>query len=61
MRALLRLTWLLGFLALALHPALGRAEDTVDTEPTKEGPLTIRPLTHASVLLEWKLYMMSNV
>jgi L-ascorbate metabolism protein UlaG (beta-lactamase superfamily) len=30
------------------------AEDRVDTEPTKDGLLTIRPLTHASVLLEWK-------
>jgi L-ascorbate metabolism protein UlaG (beta-lactamase superfamily) len=41
-------------MALALRPAIGLAEDRIDTEPTKEGPLTIRPLTHASVLLEWK-------
>src|SRR3954467_9024586 len=54
MRALLRLSWILSFLALALRPGIGLAEDTIDTEPTKDGPLTIRPLTHASVLLEWK-------
>jgi L-ascorbate metabolism protein UlaG (beta-lactamase superfamily) len=54
MRALLRLSWILSFVALALHPAIMLAEDTVDTEPTEEGPLTIRPLTHGSVLLEWK-------
>jgi L-ascorbate metabolism protein UlaG (beta-lactamase superfamily) len=54
MRALLRLSWMLSFMALALLPALVLAEDTIDTEPTDEGPLTIRPLTHGSVLLEWK-------
>ena len=54
MRALLRLSWILSFLALALRPAILLAEDTIDTEPTKEGPLTIRPLTHASVLLQRK-------
>jgi L-ascorbate metabolism protein UlaG (beta-lactamase superfamily) len=54
MRAILRLAWIMSFVALALRPAIVLAEDTVDTEPTKEGPLTIRPLTHASVLLEWK-------
>src|SRR5918996_276779 len=54
MRAFLRFSWILSFLALALLPANMLAEDTIDTGPTEEGPLTIRPLTHGSVLLEWK-------
>src|SRR5215208_6152362 len=53
MRALLRLSWILSFLSLALHPTIVLAEETIDTEPTEDGPLTIRPLTHGSVLLEW--------
>jgi L-ascorbate metabolism protein UlaG (beta-lactamase superfamily) len=44
----------MSFLALALRPPIVLAEDTIDTEPTKEWPLTIRPLTHGSVLLEWQ-------
>jgi L-ascorbate metabolism protein UlaG (beta-lactamase superfamily) len=49
----LRSLWPLCLLALALCPLPVLAEETIDTEPTEDGPLTIRPLTHGSVLLEW--------
>jgi L-ascorbate metabolism protein UlaG (beta-lactamase superfamily) len=60
MKSYLRPFALLLVLTLSLcHAACKAAEtdntaETHDTEPTKEGPLTIRPLTHGSVLLEWK-------
>ena len=46
--------WLWALLLVPLWPAAARAVDTVDVEPTRGGNLTIRPLTHAAVLLQWR-------
>ena len=46
--------WLWALLLVPLWPAAARAVDAVDVEPTRVGNLTIRPLTHASVLLQWR-------
>src|SRR5438552_225424 len=46
--------WLWALLLVPLWPAAARAVDAVDVEPTRGGNLTIRPLTHASVLLQWR-------
>jgi L-ascorbate metabolism protein UlaG (beta-lactamase superfamily) len=47
--------WLLSFLLLAVRPAhAAPAAATGDVETTKGGPLTVRPLTHGSVLFQWR-------
>jgi L-ascorbate metabolism protein UlaG (beta-lactamase superfamily) len=46
--------WLWALLLVPLWPAAARAVDAVDVEPTRGVNLTIRPLTHAAVLLQWR-------
>ena len=45
---------LLGLLALLIRPAAAMPGSAGDTERTRRGPLVIRPLTHASVLFQWR-------
>src|SRR5438445_4696308 len=46
--------WLWPLLVMLTRSAAAIPTPTGDTEPTRGGPLTIRPLTHASVLLQWR-------
>src|SRR2546428_5605879 len=45
---------LLGLLALLIRPAAAMPGSAGDMERTRRGPLVIRPLTHASVLFQWR-------
>jgi L-ascorbate metabolism protein UlaG (beta-lactamase superfamily) len=53
MRRFYRAVWPYLLLLLFARPAAALPAPGVDVEPTRGGPLTIRPLTHASVLLQW--------